>query len=408
MTGPESGRRPSALIVGAGPAGLMAAERLALAGCSVAVYDRMPSVARKFLLAGRGGLNLCHSEPIERLLSRYGPARARLEPAIRAFPAEALREWCAALGAETFVGSSGRVFPKSMKSSPLLRAWLRRLEAQGVRFALRRRWVGFEGDESVFETPNGMERIRTDATVFALGGASWPRLGGDCAWTSAFEQAGIGLTPFAPANCGFRVSWSPLFRERFAGAPLKRLAMTLAGETARGEAVVTREGMEGGLIYALSRPLREAIERDGVARPTLDLRPDLTESELADRLSRPRGKRSASTHLAKTAGLSPAAVGLLREAGPLPQDSAALARLIKTSPLRFQSPNGIERAISSAGGVQFDEVDEGFMLRRLPGVFVVGEMLDWEAPTGGYLLHACLATGRLAGDAAAQRLRETA
>lgn len=396
-----------AAVVGAGPAGLMAAERLALAGAAVTVFERMPSVARKLLMAGRGGLNLTHSEPTERLLARYGGAAAALGGAIGAFEAEDLRAWCAALGEDTFVGSSDRVFPKSLKASPLLRAWLRRLDGQGVRFALRTTWRGFDGDDGlVFEGPEGRFMIRPKSAVFALGGASWPRLGGDGGWTDAFEKAGVPVAPLAPANCGFVACWSQVFAARFAGAPLKRAAIAFEGETARGEAVVTADGIEGGLIYALSARLRDAIARDGEARPMLDLRPDLSIEALAERLARPRGKRSWSTHLAKAAGLAPAAVGLLREAGPPLADAGALARRIKGLEIRLVAPKGLERAISTAGGVRLAAVDETFMLRSRPGAFVAGEMLDWEAPTGGYLLHACLATGRAAGDAAAKRLSD--
>lgn len=385
----------------------MAAERLAQSGVAVTVFDHMPSVARKFLMAGRGGLNLTHAEPTERLVGRFREAASVLSRPIAAFDAEALRAWCEGLGEPTFVGSSGRVFPKSLKASPLLRAWLRRLEGLGVRFRLRTRWTGFSPDGGLMlEDLHGRFAVRPDVSLFALGGASWPRLGGDGGWSAAFEAAGVGLAPFRPANCGFGVGWSRVFAQRFAGAPLKRAALRFEGETARGEAVITSDGIEGGLVYALSAPLRDAIERAGEARPTLDLRPDLDEAALAARLARPRGKRSLSTHLAKAVGLSPLAVALLREGGPPPEDAAALAGPIKALELRLVAAKGLDRAISTAGGVRLDEVDEDFMLKMRAGVFVMGEMLDWEAPTGGYLLHACLATGRAAGDAAARRLAE--
>ncbi|MGA0530744.1 TIGR03862 family flavoprotein [Hansschlegelia sp. KR7-227] len=398
----SDGPAPQAAVVGAGPAGLMAAERLAAAGCAVTVYDRMPSPARKFLLAGRGGLNLTHSEPIDRLLARYGETTPALERAVRAFPPEALTAWCEGLGVETFVGTSGRVFPKSLKASPLLRAWLRRLSAAGVRIELRRRWTGFDGDGGLtFETPEGAYVVRPDAAVLALGGASWPRLGADGGWVAPLEAAGVEIAPLKPANCGFVVPWSAQVRERFAGAPIKRAAMTFEGVTRRGEAIVTSDGIEGGLVYALSARLRDAIARDGEARPTLDLRPDLSVEALAAKLAAPRGGRSLSTHLRKAAGLAPVAVALLREAGAPPSDPVSLARAIKAAPLRLIAPTGLERAISTAGGVRFSALDDAFMLKERPGVFVAGEMLDWEAPTGGYLLQATFSTAVAAADGAA-------
>lgn len=399
--------RPTAVVLGAGPAGLMAAEKLSVAGVDVTIFDRMPSVARKFLMAGRGGLNLTHSEPLDRLLNRFGAGRASLEPAIRAFPPDALRAWADGLGAETFIGTSGRVFPKALKASPLLRAWLRRLDGLGVVFRLRSRFVGFgmEG-ETLIEGPDGRVSVRPDMIVLAFGGASWPRLGSDGLWAAPILAEGVSVAPMKPANCGFRASWTPFFVSRFAGAPIKRAGLAFEGRSARGEAVVTAEGIEGGMVYALSAQLRDAIERDGEARPTLDLRPDIALDDLARRIAQPRAKRSLSTHLAKTAGLAPVAVALLREAGPAPEDPEALARLVKAVPLRLTAAQGIERAISSAGGVRFDEIDHALMLKRRPGVFVAGEMLDWEAPTGGYLLQACLATGVAAAQGAIDWLAE--
>jgi uncharacterized flavoprotein (TIGR03862 family) len=362
----------------------------------------MPSPARKFLLAGRGGLNLTHSEPIESFLARYGAAAPTLERAIRAYSPDAMRAWSGGLGIDTFVGTSGRIFPTSLKASPLLRAWLARLGEQGVRLRARSTWSGFgDGGRVRFETPDGAQEIEADAVVLALGGASWPRLGSDGGWVLKLERSGVVVSPLRPANCGFAVGWSEIFSSRFAGAPIKRAALSFEGMTIRGEAVATADGIEGGLIYALSARLREAIARDGSATPLLDLRPDLDVKTLAAKLAQPRGSRSLSTHLAKAAGLSPVAVALLREAGPPPQGPEALAQAIKAVPLKLLAPQPIERAISTAGGVTFDEVDETFMLRRLPGVFVAGEMLDWEAPTGGYLLQACFATGVAAGEAAA-------
>ena len=397
-----------AIVVGAGPAGLTAAERLAAAGVSVTVYDRSASAARKFLMAGRGGLNLAHSETMTSLTGRYGSARDRLAPAIESFPAEEIRRWCSDLGVETFVGTSGRIFPRSLKASPLLRAWLRRLEGLGVTFRMRHDWVGFTSKGALaFESPEGPTSDAAPAVVFALGGASWPRLGADGGWTGAFADIGAAIAPFRPSNCGFLVAWTPLFAERFAGTPLKRVGLAFEGRDERGEALVTARGLEGGLVYAFSAALRDAVERDGEARPTLDLRPDIAVDDLARRLAAPRGKRSLSTHLSKAAGLPPVAIGLLREIGPLPADAEALARLVKALPLRMTGTAGLDRAISTAGGVRLDEVDETFMLRRRPGCYVIGEMLDWEAPTGGYLLHACFAMGRLAGEAAARRLAQS-
>ena len=396
-------------MIGGGPAGLMAAETLAEAGLTVRVVDQMPSLARKFLLAGRGGLNLTHSEPLDRLLERYGPARPQLERAVLRFPPDKLVAWCEDLGVATFIGSSGRVFPKALKASPLLRAWLRRLEGRGVEVALRRRWSGWTDDGALsFDGPAGPETARPDVTVLALGGASWPRLGSDGGWTGALEAAGVDVVPLAPANCGFRVAWSQHFIGRFAGEPLKRVAMTFGGAARRGEAMITADGLEGGLVYAFSAALRDAIARDGDATVQLDLRLDLSEADLAARLATGRGDRSLSTHLRKAAGLPPVCVALLREGGDLPKDPDALARRIKGLPLRLIAPQGLARAISTAGGVRLDELDDRFMLARRPGVFVAGEMLDWEAPTGGYLLQACFATGRAAAEGAVAWTRRAA
>ncbi|MBL0403378.1 TIGR03862 family flavoprotein [Microvirga aerilata] len=392
---PSKSSPPEAAIVGGGPAGLVAAEVLARAGVAVTVYDRMPSVGRKLLMAGRGGLNLTHSEEFERFLSRYAEAQPQLRPLIEAFRPEDLRAWCEGLGQETFVGSSGRVFPKAFKASPLLRAWLQRLEALNVRFALRHRWQGWDEDGALVFTDAAGEPVRTqpDATILALGGASWPRLGSDGTWADLLAQRGIPVRPLRPANMGFTLPWSPFMR-RHEGEPLKRIALAFEGTTVRGEAIVTADGIEGGAVYALSGPLRDAVEQRGSATVHVDLRPDVSHEILVPKLAAPRKGQSASTFLRKAAGLSPVGIGLLREASPaLPSEPEALARLIKAVPLTLASTQSLDRAISSAGGVPFGELDAHLMLRRMPGVFVAGEMLDWEAPTGGYLLQATFATG---------------
>ena len=361
-----------------------------------------PSPARKFLLAGRGGLNLTHDEPIEAFMTRYGAAGERLRPAIEAFPPRALRDWSAELGEETFVGTSGRVFPKSFKATPLLRAWLRRLGELGVTLRLRSRFLGLGDDGALkFAGPSGEESVKPGAVVLALGGASWPRLGGDGAWVEPFRAAGIEVAPLKPANCGFVVDWSPRIREIFAGAPLKAIALTHGGARVRGEAVVTARGIEGGAVYALSASLREAILTEGVATLAVDFKPDVTEAALAARLTRKAGQ-SVSTFLRKSAGLAPVAIALLREAGPIPDSAEALSRRIKRCELRLVGTAPIARAISTAGGVAWSELDADFMLVKRPGVFVAGEMIDWEAPTGGYLLQAAFATGAAAGLGAAR------
>jgi uncharacterized flavoprotein (TIGR03862 family) len=393
-----------AIVIGAGPAGLMAAEVLAQGGARVAVYERMPSAGRKFLLAGRGGLNLTHSEDIESFLSRYGKAAPHLRAAIEAFPPDAVRAWCEGLGQETFVGTSGRVFPRAMKASPLLRGWLRRLGGMGVEFKFRHRWAGWgERGGVIFETMKGPETVTPDATVLALGGASWPRLGSDGGWVDVLVRAGVAIAPLRPANSGFLVKWSQVFRDRFEGQPLKRIALSFGEKSLRGEVVITRHGLEGGGIYALSGPLREAIAASGEAILQIGLRPDLSAPELQRRLEVPRNKQTLSNTLRKALNLSPPAIGLLHEAAAsssrrLTDMSAGdLAELIAAVPVRLIGTAPLERAISTAGGILLDEVDDAFMLRRRPGVFVAGEMLDWEAPTGGYLLQASFATGAAAG-----------
>ena len=387
----------TAAILGGGPAGLMAAEVLAKGGVAVAVFDRMPSLGRKLLMAGRGGLNLTHSEPLSAFLDRYGSARDWLEPAIRAFPPDELIEWCHGLGQPTFIGSSGRVFPKAMKASPLLRAWLTRLDGLGVRSWLRHRWTGWSGDGALcFDTPDGPVTERPAVTILALGGASWPRLGGDGLWTGLLSD----VSSFRPSNCGFTVDWSAHLRERFAGHPLKRIALTFRGRTVRGEATIAETGLEGGAVYALSAAIRDAIAVEGPVTLHLDLRPDLSLAALADRLTAPRRGQSLSGFLRKQAGLPPEAIGLVQEALHAGASPAGLPDLIKALPLTMREPRPIARAISSAGGLRAQALDPGFMVRDRPGVFGAGEMLDWEAPTGGYLLQACFSTGVAAARAA--------
>jgi uncharacterized flavoprotein (TIGR03862 family) len=396
-----AGRRTLA-VIGGGPAGLMAAESLA-ADHDVTVFDRMPGVGRKFLMAGRGGLNLTHGEPRAGFVARYGDAVHRLAPIVADFPPEALRAWCEALGQPTFVGSSGRVFPVAMKASPLLRAWLRRLDALGVRWALGRRWVGWDerGAACFADAAGRIETRAADATILALGGASWPRLGADGGWVATLRAAGIAVADLAPSNCGALVAWTGHLVSAFAGAPLKRVALTAGGERVRGEAVITARGLEGGAVYALSGRLRAELAACGRARLTLDLRPDLGIDELAARLrAARRGARSLASFLRSAATLPPVAVALLREVHgrALPEDPAPLAAAIKSLQLQVAGLAPIERAISSAGGIAWEELDAGLMLTRRPGVFVCGEMIDWDAPTGGYLLQACFATARRAAE----------
>jgi len=396
-----------AAIIGAGPAGLMAAEVLAQGGARVTVIDAMPSAGRKFLMAGRGGLNLTHSEALPVFLTRYREAAPRLKAAFEAFPPGRLREWSDALGQPTFVGSSGRVFPQTFKASPLLRAWLRRLAAAGVRFALRHRWTGWNHDgRLLFQTPDGPRTIDASATVLALGGASWPRLGSDGLWVDLLAARSVSISPLRPANCGFAVAWSEVFRERFEGQPLKGVALNFGRHTVRAEAIITRGGIEGGGIYALSAELRDAIARSGEATLHVALRPDLDAKVLITRLSAPRGKQSLANVLRKDAQLSPVAIGLVQEAAIASGrrlaslSPADLAHLINAVPIKLHGVAPIARAISTAGGIAFDELDADFMIRRLPGTFAAGEMLDWEAPTGGYLLQASFATGAAAGQGA--------
>lgn len=385
-------------VIGAGPAGLMAAERLAQAGRRVVVHERMPSVARKFLMAGRGGLNLTHSEPPDRFQRRYAEAQGVVTPWLSCFTPADLITWAEGLGQETFVGSSGRVFPKALKASPLLRAWLARLNGLGVEVRTRSRWTGWRDQALTFDTPDG-ERIEpASAVVLALGGASWPRLGSDGGWMNLLQAEGVAVAPFRPANAGVDIAWSPPLIDRFAGSPLKGVALSIGDQRVRGEALLSAYGLEGGAVYALFAPIRHAVERDGRAVLHLDLRPDASVQDLARRLSRPRGKDSLSNWLRKALGLAPVAVALLREAGDIPTEPEALAARLKTLPLTVTGVQGLERAISSAGGVRLDQVDARLMLTARPGVFIAGEMLDWEAPTGGYLLQASFASGVVAAE----------
>lgn len=391
-------------IIGGGPAGLMAAEVLAAAGRAVDLFEAMPSVGRKFLMAGKSGMNLTHAEDLEPFLGRYGARRAVLEPMVREFDNAAVRTWAEGLGVEIFVGSSGRVFPTDFKAAPLLRAWLRRLKAAGVRVHVRHRWLGWQDEALVFDTPEGQRLVTPAATILALGGASWPKLGSDAAWVPWLAARGVDIAPFRPANCGFDVLWSEHFRERFAGQPVKPVVLSFEGQSKAGEFVVTENGIEGGGVYALSASLRDAIARDGHADLMLDLFPGKDTQRLERDLSKPRGGRSLSTHLRRTIGLEGVRAGLPREAlaPEVLENPALLAAALKALPLRLTAPRPLEEAISSAGGVMLEGLDHGLMLKHLPGVFCAGEMLDWEAPTGGYLLTACFATGRAAGRAAAE------
>ncbi len=392
----------TAVVIGGGPSGLMAAEAMVAQGLSVSIYDRMPSFGRKFLMAGRGGLNLTHIEPLEPFLTRYAQGSEQLTPLIQAFPPQDVRDWAAMLGEPTFVGTSGRVFPKSFKASPLLRAWLRRLSGAGVTFHPNQRFLGWQGGALKFAGSEGEHVVTADVVVLAMGGGSWARLGSDASFVDILRAQGLSVAPLQPSNCGFNVAWSPYFIERFAGAPLKTIALHFGDHHVRGEGNVTSYGLEGGAIYALSSPLRDAIAAHHEAVLNIDLRPDLSVEQIVERLARPRGKQSQATFLRKVVGIEPVAIALLREAGPLPDTSLGLAQRIKSCPITLVSARPMERAISTAGGLSFSDVDANLMITQMPGVFVAGEMLDWDAPTGGYLLQAALATGRAAGLAAAQ------
>lgn len=376
-------------IIGAGPAALMAAEVLATAGHVVNIYDRMPSPGRKLLIAGRGGLNLTHSEPLEVFLTRYGSAADWLTTAIHAFPPTALRTWCEGLGEETFIGSSGRVFPSRMKAVTLLRAWLRRLEQLDVQYYPRHNWQGWDDGMLRFSTPQGDVRVAPDATLLALGGASWPRLGSDGSWVKILENHAVPVRRLQPANCGFTTNWSDYFIERYAGMPLKPLAITHEGKTHQGEAMITARGIEGGAVYGLSSSIREAIHRDGATTITLDLRPGMSAESINKKLGT-RGSKSLSSFL-RSANFSPLAVALLHET-TAQLGNEDIGERLKALPLQLHGTTDIARAISTAGGIPRQAVNDAYMLRAIPGVFVAGEMLDWEAPTGGYLLQACFST----------------
>ncbi|HEY9344904.1 MAG TPA: TIGR03862 family flavoprotein [Inquilinus sp.] len=386
----------SITIIGGGPAGLIAAQRLAEAGRRVTIYDRMPTVGRKFLMAGRGGLNLTHSEPLDRFVTRYGAAQSWIEPLVRAFSPDDLRAWSHDLGVPTFVGSSGRVFPETLKASPLLRAWLGRLAELGVEVRTRHDWIGLTDDnQPILSGAGGEFEAQTDTTILALGGASWPRLGGEGGWVPILAPRGVDIAPLLPANAGVEIAWSSHLRDRFAGTPLKRIALTFAGRTVRGEAVIAATGLEGGAVYALGAGLREAIARDGGATLTLDLRPDMKTAEIADRLDRTGSSDSAPNRLRRALSLAGPAYSLLREGFP-PDALAtpeAMAAAIKAIPLRITGLRPLDRAISTAGGIRLDALTPELELKALPGIFACGEMLDWEAPTGGYLLQGCFASG---------------
>ena len=399
--------QPTVAIIGGGPAGLMAAEAAVARGAKVDLYDAMPSVGRKFLMAGKSGLNLTHAEPFSQFMARFSRDRDRLEPIVADFDPAAIRAWATGLGIDTFVGSSGRVFPVDFKAAPLLRAWIRRLRAAGVRFHVRHRWTGWnDTSQLIFETPGGPAAVSADAAILALGGASWPRLGSDGAWAGILAARGVGIAPLLPANCGFDIAWSDHFRDRFAGQPVKPVTLSAGGESHRGEFVVTADGVEGSGIYPLSARLRDAIAAHGSATLTIDLLPDYSPDRLAAALRQPRGSRSLAEHLRRTVGITGVKAGLLREFCPpdILADPAMLAGTMKSLAVPLKSPRPIAEAISSAGGIAWESLSESLMLTAMPGTFAAGEMLDWEVTTGGYLLTACMALGKRAGEGAADRL----
>lgn len=413
---PSTSSTRKVAIIGGGPAGLMAAEVLIAQGIAVDLYDAMPSVGRKFLLAGKGGMNLTHTEESAGFLSRYGTRATHIAPMLENFGPQALRAWVHELGIQTFVGSSGRVFPTDMKAAPLLRAWLKRLRDAGVTFHMRHRWLGWDDQQALrFATPEGELTVRADAVVLALGGGSWARLGSDGAWLPLLAQHGVNAAPLKPANCGFDIAWSEHFKERFAGQPLKSViadCMNIDGNEIKrqGECVITSNGIEGGLIYALSAPLREQIAKNGSATLHLDLAPGKTYERVLAEVAAGRGSRSMSSHLQSKVGITGVKAGLLRECASKEDyaDPKKLAHAIKALPLKLIATRPLDEAISSAGGVLFEALDEQLMAQNMPGVFCAGEMLDWEAPTGGYLLTACFASGRSAGLGAAAWLEAKA
>jgi uncharacterized flavoprotein (TIGR03862 family) len=411
MTAPHAPADVALAIVGGGPAGLMAAEVAAESGVAVHLFDAMPSVGRKFLLAGKGGLNLTHSEPRQAFVARYGARSGAVASWLDAFAPDALREWAARLGVPTFVGTSGRVFPQDLKAAPLLRAWLHRLRGQGVVFHMRHRWRGWDADGALqFDVPQGAACVRAQATVLALGGASWPQLGSDAAWLPWLRAAGAEVAPLVPANCGFEVSppWSPYLRERFAGAPIKPVVLRFEGFERQGEFVLCDYGIEGSLVYAASAPIRDALAARGAVTITLDLLPMHDAERVVREVAHPRGSRSLGSHLKSRLGLEGVKAALLHEVLPREAlaDPARLAAAIKALPITLGAPRPIAEAISSAGGVRLESLDDRLMLRTRPGVFCAGEMLDWEAPTGGYLLQASMASGRIAGEGAGRWLAQ--
>jgi uncharacterized flavoprotein (TIGR03862 family) len=388
-----------AVIIGGGPAGLMAAEVISAQGIKVDIYDAMPSVGRKFLMAGKSGLNITHSEPFNKFVSRYGHHQAHIEPLLKTFGPEQLLDWVHGLGIQTFTGSSGRVFPKEMKASPLLRAWLQRLNAAGVKFHLRHKLTRLSPGRTLhFDTPEGTITVKADVVLLALGGGSWRRLGSDGAWVDWLRQAGVKVAPLRPSNCGFEVHWSSHFKEKYEGHPVKSVIMKAGNLRQQGEFVITRDGIEGSLVYAASCVLRDEIEKHGRAVIHLDLAPDVSEQQLRAKLGRPRGSRSMANHLEKTTGIKGVKAGLLREFVPKEEfNESRLAAWIKNVPVLLVATSSIDKAISSAGGISFDSLDDHLMLKKIPGIFCAGEMLDWEAPTGGYLLTACFSSGYAAG-----------
>jgi len=400
-------QRKQIAIIGGGPAGLMAAEELSTSDMDVTVYESMPTVARKFLMAGKSGLNITHGEDYARFTTRFGASEVRLKSALDTFTPQMLRDWAEGLGQETFVGTSGRVFPKAMKGSPLLRAWLSRLTERGVAIKVRHRWAGLRDGALLFDTPDGQIEIKPDAVLLALGGASWPRLGSTGEWVQGLREAGVDIADFQPANCGFDVAWSEHFRERFAGEPLKSVVTSSDAGRFEGEFVITRHGVEGALIYAHAAALRDSLREGCRTVLTIDLAPGRSEERIARDLAPASSKDSFSNRLRKSVGLSPVKVALLREcASPQQMSASELARLIKAVPLAVSAPRPIAEAISSAGGIRWESIDQNYMLKSLPGFFVAGEMLDWEATTGGYLLTACFATGKAAARGLLNRLTD--